>query len=105
MFRFSQPRAPNEAFCVQSAATGGRGLIPATGETTASVSHFYFMELDFRKGIVTLSIMGATVETLQKHSLQSAATGGRGLIPATTGKNSRAKISNCGKRGNIENLR
>ena len=105
MFRFSQPRAPNEAFCVQSAATGGRGLIPATGETTASVSHFYFMEIDFMKGIVTLSIMGATVETLQKHSLQSAATGGRGLIPATTGKNSRAKISNCGDCGNIENLR
>ena len=58
---------------MQSAATGGRGLIPATGETTASVSHFYFMEVDFMKGIVTLSIMGATVKRLQKHTLQSTA--------------------------------
>ena len=58
---------------MQSAATGGRGLIPATGETTASVSHFYFMEIYFMKGIVTSNIMGATVERLQKHSLQSTA--------------------------------
>ena len=58
---------------MQSAATGGRGLIPATGETTASVSHFYFMEIDFMKGIITSSIMGATVERLQKNSLQSTA--------------------------------
>ena len=58
---------------MQYAATGGRGLIPATGETTGSVSHFYFMEIDLMKGIVTLSIMGATVERLQKHSLQSTA--------------------------------
>ena len=58
---------------MQSAATGGRGLIPATGETTASVSHFYFMEIDLMKEIVTLSIMGATVERLQKHSRLSTA--------------------------------
>ena len=36
-----------------SAATGGRGLIPATWETTASVSHFYFMERDDMTGITT----------------------------------------------------
>ena len=78
---------------MQSAATGGRGLIPATGETTASVSHFLFHGKRLPERIVTSSIMGATVETLQKHSLQSAATGFRGLIHASTGKNSRAKIS------------